>query len=167
MQMEKLRIVDNKDLVSNFYDAFSRQDAEAMAACYHPEVVFSDPAFGTLLGERASQMWRMLCQSQKDKDFKITFSILYADEEKVEVKWEAFYTFSQTGRKVHNTIFANFEFKKGLIFIHQDEFSLHKWAHQAMGMKGLLLGGTGFFRRKLQTQTNKLLDRFILKKKSS
>jgi len=42
-------------LVQRFYAAFDARDAEAMAACYHPDVVFSDPVFGELRGERASK----------------------------------------------------------------------------------------------------------------
>ena len=37
-------------LITEFYSAFQRLDAEAMAACYTADVVFSDPAFGELRG---------------------------------------------------------------------------------------------------------------------
>ena len=40
----------NSALITRFYQAFQRLDAEAMVACYSPDVVFSDPAFGTLRG---------------------------------------------------------------------------------------------------------------------
>ena len=74
--------------------------------------------------------------------------------------WEAIYNFSKTGRKVHNKIKAEFEFKDGKIIKHTDTFDLHKWAKQAMGFKGFLLGGTSFFKKKLNAQTNKLLSSF-------
>ena len=32
-------------LIREFYGAFARRDAEAMARCYHAEVFFSDPVF--------------------------------------------------------------------------------------------------------------------------
>jgi hypothetical protein len=38
-----------------------------------PDVVFTDPAFGTLKGDRASAMWRMLL-SRKETNPTITFS---------------------------------------------------------------------------------------------
>ena len=63
-----------KQLLESFYSAFNELDAETMASCYHPEIVFQDPAFGVLKGERAMNMWRMLCESQKGKEFKITYS---------------------------------------------------------------------------------------------
>jgi len=147
-------------IIHRFYTAFSKLDAEAMIACYHDNVVFKDPAFGTLKGERAKNMWRMLCASQKGKDFRVTFSNIKTIENSGSADWEASYTFSKTGRKVHNKISAKFKFQDGLIVEHTDDFNLHKWAKQAMGFKGLLLGGTGFFKKKLQQQTNTLLDKY-------
>ena len=145
-----------KELINKFYTAFNELDAETMSSCYHDEVVFDDPAFGELKGESARNMWRMLCQSQKGKDFKVKHSEVTNNS----AYWEAFYTFSKTGRKVHNKIHANFEFKDGLIIRHSDNFDLHKWASQAMGLSGLLIGWSGFFQKKLQKQTNRLLHKF-------
>lgn len=151
--------MSNKKLIEKFYLAFQNKDFEIMASCYHPEVVFKDPAFGTLHGDRAKAMWKMLCISSKD--LKIEFNEVSADENKGSAHWDANYTFSRTGNKVHNRIDATFEFKDGLIITHTDVFNLRKWAGQAIGIKGKILGGTTFFRKKLQIQTNKLLDRFI------
>ncbi|HKK39170.1 MAG TPA: nuclear transport factor 2 family protein [Cryomorphaceae bacterium] len=159
-QNPKMNSSAHKKLITDFYKAFIRLDGESMAACYHEKIVFEDPAFGTLKEERAGNMWRMLCQSQKGKDFIITFSDVSTDDEKGSAHWEAKYTFSKTGRKVHNKINAHFEFADGKIVKHRDDFDLKKWAKQAMGFKGTLLGGTAFFKKKLQEQTNGMLDKF-------
>ncbi len=129
-----------------------------MVACYHDDIVFEDPAFGVLKGERALNMWRMLCANYKD--LKIAFSEVEANDSTGKTHWEACYTFSQTGRKVHNVIEAKFVFKDGKIIKHNDSFDLHTWAKQALGFKGLLLGGTFFFKKKLNQQTNNLLSKF-------
>ncbi|MEM7573953.1 MAG: nuclear transport factor 2 family protein [Bacteroidota bacterium] len=147
-------------IIQTFYEAFARQDAEAMAACYHDEVVFSDPAFGTLKGERAKNMWRMLVASQKGKDFVVTFSDIEEGDTRGSAKWEAQYNFSKTGRRVHNKISAQFRLQDGKIIEHHDTFNLHRWSRQALGAPGLLLGWSGFFRKKLHAQTNSLLDEF-------
>ncbi|MCD2258704.1 nuclear transport factor 2 family protein [Psychroserpens luteolus] len=147
-------------LIEKFYKAFNELDSETMVSCYHDDIIFEDPAFGVLKGEHAGNMWRMLCTSQQGKEFKVTFSNINSDNGKGSVTWEAFYNFSKTGRKVHNIILATFEFKDGKIIKHTDQFNLHRWAKQAMGFKGLLLGGTGFFRKKLNQQTNHLLSKF-------
>lgn len=152
-----------KDIIDKFYEAFNNLDADTMCSCYHEDIVFKDPAFGVLEGDRAKAMWQMLCESQKGKNFKVISSNITDNS----AHWEAFYTFSKTGRKVHNKIDATFEFKDGLIIKHTDTFNLHKWAKQAIGFKGLLFGGMGFFKTKLQGQTNYVLDKFINEKKLS
>jgi limonene-1,2-epoxide hydrolase len=149
-----------KILIDTFYKAFQELDAETMVSCYHDNIIFEDPAFGILKGERAKNMWRMLCKSQKGKDFKVSYSNIKANEDEGSATWEAFYTFSKTKRKVHNTIEAHFEFKDGKIIKHTDTFNLHKWSKQALGLKGFILGNTNYFSNKLKTQTNKLLDSF-------
>ena len=98
---------------------------------------------------------------EKGKDFKVIFSNIEANEKEGSAHWEAFYTFSKTGRKVHNKIDAAFEFKDGLIIKHTDDFDLHNWAKQAMGFKGLIIGRTSYFKNKLKAQTNYILDKYI------
>ncbi|MDG4715767.1 nuclear transport factor 2 family protein [Winogradskyella marincola] len=151
------------DLISNFYQAFHQLDAKKMASYYHKDVIFEDPAFGVLKGKQAHAMWHMLCESQKGKDFRVEASNITENS----AHWEAFYTFSKTGRKVHNKIDATFEFKDGLIIKHTDHFNLHTWAKQAIGFKGWLLGGTDFFRKKLQSKTNYLLKKYMAEKKAT
>ena len=53
-------------LVREFYARFAARDAEGMAACYHPDVAFSDPVFPMLRGEEARDMWRMLLARAAD-----------------------------------------------------------------------------------------------------
>lgn len=151
--------MSNKDLISSFYTAFSNQNSEAMNNCYHENIVFNDPAFGELKGDRARAMWSMLCKNAKD--LTIEFSNVQANENTGSANWKATYTFSATGRKVINEINAKFEFKDGRIIKHTDSFNLHKWASQALGFQGWLLGKFSFFKKKLHNQTNRSLDKFL------
>ena len=151
--------MNNNQLIEQFYNAFQQLDADKMISCYHEDITFHDPAFVNIQGNRAKGMWRMLCQNAVD--LSVEFSNVKADDEIGSAHWEAHYTFSKTGRKVHNKIDASFKFKDGKIIDHKDDFNLRKWSGQALGLQGMLLGGTSFFRNKLQAQTNKLLDRFL------
>ena len=128
----------SQTIIHRFYEAFARHNAEGMAACYHPEVRFEDPAFGELQGEQVANMWRMLLESQRGKDFRVEASNIACDENTGQAHWEAWYNFSRTGRKVHNKIDATFELRNGLIYRHTDRFDLHRWAGQALGLQGTL-----------------------------
>ena len=52
--------MDPKAQIEAFYQAFHERKAEEMVSHYHKDIVFSDPGFGTLKGEEAANMWRML-----------------------------------------------------------------------------------------------------------
>lgn len=147
--------------VYRFYAAFREADADKMIDEYHNDIEFCDPAFGTLKGKEAGMMWQMLCHQAKD--LVIDFSDIKIKGDRGSARWEAKYTFSQTSRKVHNIIRADFEFLDGKIVKHTDDFDLHKWASQALGLKGKLLGWTVFFQKGLQKQTRKALEKYQLK----
>ena len=151
------------ELINRFYSAFHACDHQTMNALYHPEVHFEDPAFGRLNAREVKYMWQMLCENQQGKDFKVQVSDIQVNGSQVSAQWQAWYAFSKTGRNVHNIIQARFEFQDGLIINHVDQFDLHRWAKQAMGFSGWLLGGTGFFRKKMQQQTRTMLNRYMEK----
>jgi ketosteroid isomerase-like protein len=148
----------NAQLLKTFYTAFQRRDAEAMAACYHPDVEFSDPVFPELRGEQAGAMWRMLCE--RGKDLVIEFRDVNADDATGSAHWDARYTFGATGRKVLNRIEARFDFEDGLIRRHRDRFDLWRWAGQALGLKGRLLGWAGPVQQAIRRQAATALERY-------
>ena len=149
----------NEELIHRFYTAFQKRDGAGMAACYHTEVQFSDPVFPDLRSAQAGGMWKMLCE--KGKDTKIEFRDVQADEKSGRAHWEAWYSFSVTGNKVHNIIDAAFEFKDGKIIRHKDSFDFHRWAGQALGMPGKLLGWTPFLKNKVRAMAAKNLADFL------
>jgi ketosteroid isomerase-like protein len=132
----------NEQLIHNLYTAFQRRDGEAMAACYHPDATFSDPVFTNLHGAEVGNMWRMLCE--RGKDLQVVFSDVKADDTNGSAHWEATYSFSRSGRKVHNVIEATFKFQDGKILQHRDSFDLWRWAGMALGLPGKLLGWAPF-----------------------
>ncbi|MEQ8303648.1 MAG: nuclear transport factor 2 family protein [Cyclobacteriaceae bacterium] len=149
-------------LVDTFYQAFKRKDWQAMQGCYHPDISFSDPAFPDLKGKAAKAMWHMLVEASTD--LNVSHHNLFAESsEIVKCQWEAIYSFSRTGRKVHNVINALFSFQENLIITHRDSFDLWKWSRMALGAPGLLLGWTPFMKRKIQNMANNSLTRFIEK----
>jgi ketosteroid isomerase-like protein len=156
----------NEEIITRFYTAFQKLDYQTMNSCYSDDIVFNDPAFGLLRGDEAKCMWEMLCKNAKD--FTLKFSnIQLLDDEYATCNWIASYTFSTTGRKVVNHIKAFMKLKDGKITEHSDAFKLSNWAAQALGLKGVLLGWTGFMKRKIQNNARKNLIAFIEKKNAS
>ena len=147
------------ELITRFYEAFQRRDAAGMGGCYTPDIRFSDPVFVDLHGDRARGMWTMLCA--RGKDLRLEFSRVTADGATGSAHWEAWYTFSATGRQVHNVIEAQFTFRDGLIATHTDRFDLHAWARQALGLKGALLGWTPFVQNAIRRQAQQGLARYL------
>lgn len=144
---------DNAALIERFYRAFANRDAAGMAACYHADARFSDPAFPNLSGADIGAMWAMLCA--RAQEFSLEFSGVHADGDRGRAHWEPRYRFARTGRMVHNIIDAEFRFQDGLIIEHRDRFSFWRWARQALGPAGLVLGWTPFLRGKVQAEAAK------------
>jgi uncharacterized protein len=149
------------DLIKSFYAAFQRRDHDTMAACYAPNAQFHDPVFSGLSGGRVHAMWRMLCE--RATDLRIEVDNVRASADAGSAHWEAWYTFSQTGRRVHNRVEASFLFRDGKIRRHTDVFDLYAWARQALGLRGLLLGWAPPVQRAIRAQASRALDRFSAK----
>ncbi len=158
-----MKTEDNTILITDFYNAFQNRDAKKMAENYHEQIEFSDPAFGTLNGPEAALMWKMLLRSAKD--LRVEYQIHSVTDTTAKVHWEAFYTYGKDKRKVHNRAEATLEIADGKIIRHKDKYSLWKWAAQTMGLNGLIIGGTTFFRKRLQKQSKEMLQRFLNKQK--
>lgn len=135
-------------VITRFYTAFAQGDWATMAACYHPEARFSDPVFPELDAAGVRAMWKMLLSS--GRPLRVTFKVLEETASGGRCRWEAFYTFSRSGRPVHNIIRSTFTLKDGLILRQKDEFSFWRWSRQALGMSGLLLGWTPIVRNKVR-----------------
>lgn len=152
----------NEDLIIKFYQSFSEGNADGMISCYHDDVVFTDPAFGTLKGKKAKDMWQML-MSRSESAPQVVVSNIAADEKFGKATWVANYKYGPKKRPVENHVAATFEFKDGKIIKHTDEFDLWKWSQQALGISGYALGWSSFMKNQIQKKTNGLLGKFMEK----
>jgi ketosteroid isomerase-like protein len=148
-----------EDVVTRFYDAFARRDGATMASCYTADARFSDPVFTDLRGAEPGAMWKML--TERGHDLEVRLLSHTAGGQSGTANWVADYTFSQTGRRVHNDVRATFRFADGLIAEHRDDFSFYAWARQALGPVGLVLGWTPLIRGKVQRQAAAGLHDFM------
>lgn len=149
----------NAQLITDFYAAFARRDGATMARCYAPDAHFDDPVFTLDGAARIGGMWRMLCE--RGADLRVEASRIEADDARGSAHWDAWYTFSATGRKVLNRIDATFRFADGAIVEHRDRFDFWRWSRQALGPVGLVLGWTPLVRTKVRAQAAKGLDQYL------
>ena len=143
-------VTTTSDTLRSLYDAFSARDGEAMAGCYTPDATFEDPVF-RLSGPDIGDMWRMLT-GRGEGALHIVYEVVGDDR----VEWTADYTFG--GRPVHNVISSSFTFAPdGRVATQRDRFDFPRWAAQALGWKGKLLGRFGFFHAAVREGTAETL----------
>ena len=154
--------MNNKELIEKFYTSFSSGNVKGMTSCYHKDITFRDPVFGTLKGVKAVKMWEMLMARRTDST-TISFDNINASIDQGTATWTAKYLYGNKKRKVTNVVTAKFKFKDGKIIKHVDTFDLWKWSQQALGIVGFLIGWTPFMKNKIQKTTKGQLDDFMNK----
>ncbi len=151
----------SRETIERFYKAFAELDSKTMAACYSQDAIFEDPVFNLRGRTHVGGMWAMLCSAVK-KNGRTDWKLKVSDITDRSAHWEPTYRFSQTGHLVHNVIDAEFEFdSQGLIKRHRDRFDFWRWARQALGPVGWLLGWTGWLKRKVQRTAVRNLAKHI------
>ncbi|MEO8146077.1 MAG: nuclear transport factor 2 family protein [Bacteroidia bacterium] len=155
----------NEQLITTFYKAFQSKDYKTMQRCYADDAVFNDAVFKNLNALQVRAMWEMLIK--RGKDLQLEFKNVKADDTTGSAEWIATYTFTATKHKVVNHIQASFLFENGLIAKHTDSFNFYKWARQALGFPGFILGWTGFLKNKVQQTAMKNLAEFMGGKKQT
>lgn len=155
----------DEQVISTFYTAFQNKDFVTMQRCYSDNAIFNDEVFKNLDARHVRAMWEMLIKS--GKDLSLTFCNINGTTTPATANWVATYTFSKTQRRVVNHIKAEFTIENGKIVAHTDRFNFYKWARQALGLSGYLLGWTNFLKRKVQQSAKDNLTAFMNKTSKS
>lgn len=154
-----------RQTIERLYRAFAELDADTMATCYAPQATFRDEVFDLRGRDEVMGMWRMLCGNVRERGrdaWRLSFRDVQANDGGGGAVWEATYLFSATGRLVHNVIEARMRFDAdGLIVEHHDRFDFWRWARQALGPAGMLLGWTPWLRAKVRAQAGANLGKFM------
>jgi len=149
-----------KKVLDRFFTSLANRDADAMNACYNPEIIYMDPIIGVLKSTDVFAMWEMITEDTPD------FSVSYNEPEDRGdgywiCQWRFSYRYPETNRKVINDIKAFMKVEDGKITEHSDAYSFLAWTKKAYGLKGWLLGRSGFFRKKMRTSSMKRLSDYI------
>lgn len=144
---------ETRAALTHFYDALARRDGAAMAALYAPHATFEDPVF-RLRGADIGRMWIGL--TRRAKDFGISYTVAQVGEGRGTVEWTARYLFAGR-RPVVNVIVSDIELEAGRIVRQVDRFDFSRWAAQALGVPGRLLGRFAWFQRSVSRRAMRQL----------
>ena len=122
-------------------------------------IIFEDPAFGILKGEKVKMMWQFL--TEQAKDFSLQFEILNISSNKVLSTSTVSYTFSATKQTITNVITTTFTVENDKIVHQVDDFDLKKWSKQAFGNTLGGIGGGFLFKIAFQKKSNAILNDYI------
>lgn len=151
----------NAALITRFYTAMQTLNYKEMQQAYHPDARFSDPVFENLKYQEVTAMWEMLLT--RGRDLRITFGDIETTALSGKCRWEAWYTFSKTGRHVHNIVHSSFDFKDGKIYRQCDMFDLWRWTRYALGPTGWLVGWSSGVQNKIRHSAKESLKKFMMK----
>jgi hypothetical protein len=145
-------------VAEQFFEAFLVRDHYTMGLLYAENATFSDPVFPLLNARGARMMWAMLLT--RAEDLGIEVNVLEDSPTRARVEWTARYTFGATGRRVINRIQTEMAISNGRIVRQVDQFSLWRWARQALGAQGLILGWTPMVQNRIRKQAARSLGEF-------
>jgi len=147
----------NAELLQRLFTSLDRHDHREMATCYHADATFTDIAFDLRGRKLIHAMWHMICET----DIRASFHVLEVDDRVGRVNLVDDYTFTSTGRAVHNVIDSHFRLRDGLIIEHQDLCDARVWAAMALGgVSGFLAGRLRFLR---SYRAQQMLQAFMAK----
>lgn len=159
-------------LVRRMFESLNRLDAGAVRGCYHPNATFHDPVLSLIGQDQIAALWAMICASARSSGtlpsgqpagvrWGITLRTLSADETHGHADWDAYDRYAGAGRQTQTRIRSRFDFQDGLILRQCDDFQFWRWAHQALGWRGTLLGWTPMVRNSVRTQALSALVRHM------
>jgi hypothetical protein len=145
-------------VAGRFYEAFQVRDWYTMGLLYANHAAFSDPVFPRLSAQGVRLMWQMLLTEAEDLD--VTVNVIEDTPDRARAAWVARYTFTPTKRVVVNRVQTDMRIAAGKIVQQIDRFSFWRWAGQALGTKGWMLGWAPQVRTQVQKKAAESLNEF-------
>ena len=150
--------------LERFFAALAERDIDAMAQCYAYGAHFEDPVF-ELQGHREIMgMWSLLFErrSPLTDTWTLDFHSLHTLHNRGSARWEPTFLYRPTGRVVHNIVSSQFSFDEdGLITLQRDNFDFWRWARQAYGFVGLMMGWTPLLWDQARAQADTSLQEML------
>ncbi|HEX6632714.1 MAG TPA: nuclear transport factor 2 family protein [Usitatibacter sp.] len=146
----------HESVVRRLYAALAARGAEEAAACYHPEIFYSEPLHPRLRGDAVRDLWRMRLAPGEAYEIRLDEASGGADG--ATARWTV--RARVRGRPVEIHGRSLFAFRDGRISRQYDHYSLWRWSAQALGPAGAAFGWLGPVRWALRTRARRALERF-------
>jgi hypothetical protein len=106
----------NVKLIEALFTVLHDAKPSSVAVCYAVDASFKDIAFWLDGRDSIRQIWRFV----RNREVKVSFDLISADDRGGNGHWIASYTFTETVRKIVNDIMSTFIFRDDLILNHLD-----------------------------------------------
>ncbi len=136
-----------RQVTNRLFSAIHRHDSSTIVACYDSTGVFAAPLLGEVPAEHLERFWRRVFSTTRDH--VLTFRIVDVGLVNARVQGRVSYVLLASGRRVTCRFDSMLHVRDRLIRHHVDSFDAWGWAHMAYGTKGLMLGWSNTWQRRL------------------
>jgi len=149
-------IASVRHVTNCLFSALHRRNPSAIAACYDSAGVFTTPILGDVPAQHLERFWMRLFSRTRDHVLK--FKIVDAGLVNARVEGRVSYVLLASGRRVSCPFDSMLHVRDRLIRHHVDNFDPWGWAQMAYGTKGLMLGWSNTWQRRLSNNLRSSLS---------
>lgn len=140
-------IASVRQVTNRLFSALHRRDPSAIAACYDRAGVFTTPILCDVPAQHLERLWTLFFS--RTQDSILTYRIVDAGLVSARVEGRVSYGLLVSGRQVSCPFDSLLHVRDRLIQHHVDSFDPWGWAQMAYGTKGLMLGWSNTWQRRL------------------
>jgi len=136
--------------------ALHRRKPSAISACYDSAGVFTTPILGDVPAKSLERLWTLFFSRTRHN--ALTYKIVDAGLVGARVEGHVSYVLLDSGRRVSCPFDSVLHVRDRLIRYHVDSFDTWGWAQMAYGTKGLMLGWSNSWHRRLSNDLRSSLS---------
>lgn len=147
------------EVIQSYFKHLQARNAASLWQCYASNIVYSDPVYGWMEGDKVKARWEYFC-AHADA-LQLTWgAVTVLDDEYFTCEWTAQYTQRETGRTIKFPCKSFFRLKDYKIIEQSDAYRLSSLIAQTDGWKGFWFGWTGYMKRFVQKRALQALASF-------
>jgi len=140
-------IASVRQVTDRLFSTLRCRNPSAIAACYDSAGVFTTPILGDVPAQHLERLWTLFFSRTRDNI--LTYKLVDAGLVSARVEGRVSYVLLVSGRRVSCPFDSLLHVRDRLIRHHVDSFDPWGWAQMAFGTKGLMLGWSNTWQRRL------------------